>query len=62
MPPRWGGSRRTPRGVRGLKFVKKVQGGKAISRTPRGVRGLKYGDDYTAVVGYRVAPREGCVD
>ena len=34
-------SSRTPRGVRGLKFLLRLLGESFASRTPRGVRGLK---------------------
>ena len=42
---------RTPRGVRGLKYLKSVTGKNLISRTPRGVRGLKC---HTAVNSKRI--------
>ena len=38
---------RTPRGVRGLKFLNSAVELRKICRTPRGVRGLKYPVDYT---------------
>ena len=34
-------ARRTPRGVRGLKYCGEVDANHMIGRTPRGVRGLK---------------------
>ena len=54
---------RTPRGVRGLKYIGLAILGKTdLSRTPRGVRGLKLHhlidiNRYTVV-----APLAGCVD
>ena len=34
--------RRTPQGVRGLKYFHNGKASKNMSRTPQGVRGLKY--------------------
>ena len=54
--------RRTPHGVRGLKF--KLTTCKPLfgSRTPHGVRGLKYIPTSAIIVLSGVAPLTGCVD
>ena len=55
--------RRTPHGVRGLKFVARVVfGGAADGRTPHGVRGLKWYSRGICIVRRAVAPLTGCVD
>ena len=56
------GVRRTPCGVRGLKFDILFKGiYAATGRTPCGVRGLKY-RDIRRIRHHRVAPHAGCVD
>ena len=55
--------RRTPRGVRGLKFsIRVISNTSLSSRTPRGVRGLKLEDQGLSLVQMLVAPLAGCVD
>ena len=53
---------RTPRGVRGLKFMEGGGVGLAKRRTPRGVRGLKLIGSGTNWEEGAVAPLAGCVD
>ena len=53
---------RTPRGVRGLKFVGQAGILADRGRTPRGVRGLKLVDPYMYILLTKVAPLAGCVD
>ena len=54
---------RTPRWVRGLKFILFVKTLKcAVSRTPRWVRGLKLHKNLTSCLFNPVAPHDGCVD
>ena len=55
-------ARRTPSGVRGLKFLRTVFTKFFSSRTPSGVRGLKFEGSDTFKVLLGVAPRQGCVD
>ena len=57
-----GDERRTPQGVRGLKFhwMQGVQRGER--RTPQGVRGLKCAALQHVARHCVVAPRKGCVD
>ena len=56
-------SRRTPHGVRGLKFHVMVGVGRVPDgRTPHGVRGLKFDGDVLPVPSGAVAPLTGCVD
>ena len=54
--------RRTPRGVRGLKFYSPEFDRFGVSRTPRGVRGLKFGYLNVVTIDHVVAPLAGCVD
>ena len=54
-------SGRTPRGVRGLKYIAFEILLRLIRRTPRGVRGLKLVAG-RSIGRVSVAPREGCVD
>ena len=55
-------ARRTPQGVRGLKFsANHRKGDRQHRRTPQGVRGLK-STPRGSMTGTRVAPRKGCVD
>ena len=54
--------RRTPDGVRGLKFYQKKSKSVASCRTPDGVRGLKYKREYDNFGKRKVALRMGCVD
>ena len=55
--------RRTPQGVRGLKYH--LAGHRAdhrTRRTPQGVRGLKFALVFCPHLPEFVAPRKGCVD
>ena len=54
--------RRTPRGVRGLKFSILPDMYQVPSRTPRGVRGLKLPCVLLMSWKWKVAPLAGCVD
>ena len=54
--------RRTPQGVRGLKFRLRFFCQVAPRRTPHGVRGLKYLRFGLCFAFAAVAPRMGCVD
>ena len=56
------GVRRTPHGVRGLKFADKLCLFVRLGRTPHGVRGLKYHAKDGQQREHCVAPRTGCVD
>ena len=53
---------RTPRGVRGLKFLVNTAKDSGFCRTPRGVRGLKLPEWGVKSMDYIVAPLAGCVD
>ena len=54
--------RRTPQGVRGLKYAGVVLSRLPPGRTPQGVRGLKSDKDILIRTLAGVAPRKGCVD
>ena len=54
--------RRTPRGVRGLKYFMLYDNPSLSSRTPRGVRGLKFPVIDGMWKQHEVAPLAGCVD
>ena len=54
--------RRTPRGVRGLKYIDPSAESLSLGRTPRGVRGLKSLDNGYGIINPTVAPLAGCVD
>ena len=61
-PLRWCG-RRTPHGVRGLKFRRLVAFAvPVVGRTPHGVRGLKFISFRNGGNKTQVAPLTGCVD
>ena len=55
-------ARRTPLGVRGLKFFGSALGFDKLRRTPSGVRGLKFATQRYDGIDLNVAPRQGCVD
>ena len=55
-------TRRTPHGVRGLKFMRDGKPMIVSSRTPHGVRGLKWRDQVGGDGTHAVAPLTGCVD
>ena len=54
--------RRTPHGVRGLKWARALAVAALARRTPHGVRGLKFLIPLYAGRHWKVAPRTGCVD
>ena len=54
--------RRTPHGVRGLKYQHVEDLDERRRRTPHGVRGLKYYLFLLVACIQAVAPRMGCVD